>query len=565
MTEVCPNPDLTTTTQPRLSRENVTAKIITFEKFRRELGLSQRKAACSIEVPRSTVMGWIERKESIDAPRALVELFESPEGVAFIHRLVLAAQVVITLMAPGSIRMVCAFLVLSGLDRFVASSYGSQQKAIAALESALCSFGKEEFRRLGQMMQPKRITIIEDETFHPQICLVAMEGASGFILVEMYAEDRTSETWTEVVTDALGGLPVEIVQMTSDEATGLLKHAGKDLGVHHSPDLFHPQQDLVKATSLPLSRRVEAARGAVVEAEAFTQRLVANTDTYEASADKKPWCSLEAMRRNIETAKEAEEQARQELTEAEANQEALGEARRAITASYHPFDLETGAVRSAELVAGDLQGHFARIDEIACWAELSQSCLERIDKARRVVPLMVATIALFHEKVRDWVGELCLPQHIERFVLEHWIAGRYLELVAGRAQSADERARLRQAAAAVMPSIEQITSMLSSFRDQERLLIASVVEECAQLFQRSSSCVEGRNGHLSLFHHGHHRLPARKLEALTVIHNYMKVRPDGTTAAERFFGLESQDVFEWLIEHMPLPARPSKSRRKMAS
>ena len=90
-------------------------------------------------------------------------------------------------------------------------------------------------------------------------------------------------------------------------------------------------------------------------------------------------------------------------------------------------------------------------------------------------------------------------------------------------------------------------------------------KQCAQLFQRSSSCVEGRNGHLSLFHHGHHRLMSRKLEALTVVHNFMKVRPDGTTAAERFFGHEPRDAFEWLVEHMPLPARPSKSRPKAAS
>ena len=116
-----------------------------------------------------------------------------------------------------------------------------------------------------------------------------------------------------------------------------------------------------------------------------------------------------------------------------------------------------------------------------------------------------------------------------------------------------------------MPSAQKIESMLSGLSEQDRLLIAHVVEQCAQLFQRSSSCVEGRNGHLSLFHHGHHRLMSRKLEALTVVHNFMKVRPDGTTAAERFFGHEPRDAFEWLVEHMPLPARPSKSRPKAAS
>jgi hypothetical protein len=37
-------------------------------------------------------------------------------------------------------------------------------------------------------------------------------------------------------------------------------------------------------------------------------------------------------------------------------------------------------------------------------------------------------------------------------------------------------------------------------------------QECAERFQRSSSCVEGRNGMLSLLHHRQHRLNERKLK-----------------------------------------------------
>ncbi|MCX6994447.1 MAG: DUF6399 domain-containing protein [Chlamydiae bacterium] len=45
-------------------------------------------------------------------------------------------------------------------------------------------------------------------------------------------------------------------------------------------------------------------------------------------------------------------------------------------------------------------------------------------------------------------------------------------------------------------------------------------KKLAELFQRSSSCVEGRNGMLSLLHHRCHRLSARGLQSLTVVHNY---------------------------------------------
>ena len=149
--------------------------------------------------------------------------------------------------------------------------------------------------------------------------------------------------------------------------------------------------------------------------------------------------------------------------------------------------------------------------------------------------------------------------------MECWIPGRYLELVAQRARDPEKRAKLLKAASILMPSTEQIRLMLSTLCENDRLLVSYVVEDCAQLFQRSSSAVEGRNGQLSLFHHGHHRLPERKLNALTVIHNYMKIRSDGTTAAERLFGHKPQDVFQWLLEHTEEPSRPSKLRNKIAA
>ena len=80
------------------------------------------------------------------------------------------------------------------------------------------------------------------------------------------------------------------------------------------------------------------------------------------------------------------------------------------------------------------------------------------------------------------------------------------------------------------------------------------------LFQRSSSAVEGRNGQLSQYHHGCHRLSERKLAALTAAHNFYIRRADGSTAAERFFGRAHAPLFEQLIDHVPLPPRPRRRR-----
>ena len=42
-----------------------------------------------------------------------------------------------------------------------------------------------------------------------------------------------------------------------------------------------------------------------------------------------------------------------------------------------------------------------------------------------------------------------------------------------------------------------------------------------------------------------------------VIHNYWLKRSDGSTAAERFFEVPHDDLFEWLLDHMALPLRPA--------
>jgi hypothetical protein len=102
-------------------------------------------------------------------------------------------------------------------------------------------------------------------------------------------------------------------------------------------------------------------------------------------------------------------------------------------------------------------------------------------------------------------------------------------------------------------------------RQPERIRLEEVARQTAGLFCRSSSCVEGRNGRLSLQQHGHSRVSQRRLTALTVIQNYLQERSDGTTAAQRFFGQRPPDLFDWLLQRLPDLPRPAKKRRETAA
>jgi len=158
------------------------------------------------------------------------------------------------------IRSIGWFLELSELDAFIASSYGSQQKVSSQVEHLIGQFGQQEDQRLGQQMPKRNITLCEDETFHPQICLVAIEPVSNFLILEAYAEKCDAVTWNASVDAALKPFSVDVIQCVSDQAAALLSHAQSHLGVHHSPDVFHVQYELSKATSLALNRQEQKAK-----------------------------------------------------------------------------------------------------------------------------------------------------------------------------------------------------------------------------------------------------------------------------------------------------------------
>jgi len=81
-------------------------------------------------------------------------------------------------------------------------------------------------------------------------------------------------------------------------------------------------------------------------------------------------------------------------------------------------------------------------------------------------------------------------------------------------------------------------------------------------FQRTSSPVEGRNGYLSRIHHSARGLSQRRLQVLTVIHNFDLKRSDGSTAAQRLFGRQFPNLFDYLVEHMGDLPQPRKARNR---
>ena len=523
-------------------------------------GISERQAAQLLEVPRSTLQAWRVYQESLDEHPAVVAFFHSPPGLAFLHRLVLAIHLVCCEVGACGIRLVCLLLEITGLDRFVGSSYGTQQQVNRRVEEAIVAYRQHESARLAQEMPQKDITLTQDETFTGGLCLVGIEPVSNYIVLEQTASARDQETWQALMEQALAGLNCRVMQSTSDEAAGLLAYVEHHLGAHHSPDLFHVQHELVKAVSAPMAAKQRAAEKALTTAQETLQQAQeqAQRGAPQRRGPGRPPKTLPGLA----SAKQEVEAAGQEHQRLAKQREKLAQSIRAIGHAYHFVDLARGVRRNGKLIATDIQESIDTIRTIAQHEGLSQACLERIEKAERVVPKMQATIAFVSTYVREQVRQLGLRQPESYAMHAHLIPSCYLDRVA-QTRPLTQGEPLRELADRIRTPLFEPGGALSQLNLAEQHHLKTQATKLAEVFQRSSSNVEGRNGYLSLRNHQLRGLGLpRKRACLTAVHNFFLTRADGTTAAERFFGQKPRSMFTAILEAVELPPAPLSPPRR---
>ena len=523
-------------------------------------GQPLRQVAAGLGVARSTLRDWRAAVPLDGMPPEVAAGLSTPAGARWLHRLVVAMHLVVTLRAGAGVRLVCELLTLSGLSAVVGASYGSQYAVNVQVQEAVAGQAQELRAALAVDMPPREVAVCEDETFHPDICLVAIEPVSNFILLEQDAPDRTAATWTQALETALTGLPVTVVQGTSDEAKALRRHIEKDRAAQPVSELFHGQQEVSKGTALHLARQVQEAGAAVAQAQLEAQRAAERA--YNAQSPR-PHGRPPAFAARIQAAVSDLVQAQTQQSQALERQSEARASIRELGILFHPYDLEHGGVQPVAQVSARFAEVWARLARLAEAADLPTRAREHIAKAQRLTVQWLAALTFFLATVQTRVEALDLAPDLEQAVLTQLIPARYLERAAGRSH-AETRHRLQALSAQLLDPLRQPTHPLQALEPALRTRIEEVAQGCADLFQRSSSCVEGRNGHLSLYHHGCHRLSDRKLAALTAIHNFHILRPDGTTAAERFFGRAHPPLFEQVLSQVSFPPPPRQRRPRPA-
>jgi len=185
------------------------------------------------------------------------------------------------------------------------------------------------------------------------------------------------------------------------------------------------------------------------------------------------------------------------------HEQALGaqrEARDLLGELYHPYAIDSGQAQPAKRLAPRFADVWKRVKGLADRTDLPARAREHLAKAQPMTAQLLATLTFFFAKCMAKVEALNLPLDVHEAVIEQLIPAIYLERVASRSTRAEARHRLRALSEQLLAPLRQLAHPLQPLAPDLQIRIEQTASECADLFQRSSSAVEGRNGQLSLFH-----------------------------------------------------------------
>lgn len=539
-------------TQKRLkvnrTRPIIARKVVAFQELisLKRHKKSEREVANLLEVPNSTMQSWRIQEKSKEIPDELREFFSTPVGADFLQRNIMAVMKLMK-CGPSGIRGMQEYLCNSGLDKFAASSEGALQKFWTRCEEYILGFGEHEEKRLALGMRHRKVTAALDEMFRGRRpCLVAIEVISNYILLEKFTEDRTADTWKNELEPRLNELNIELGQVVSD-LCGAIRAVTKDLGAEHISELFHAQYEISKATSAPLASQERSAEKALNEAEANIKRIKEKPRRLGKEDSKKQQSEKQF---DLEKASNARDNLKIKLEQRTKRREEVKAAVREMGKIHHPINLKTGLLQTAEGIESRFNEQFKIIHDHAEVANLSEPSIARIEKAQRAFDAIVHYMKYFFIVYAAFINGLRFSVEQAKFFNEVIFPLAYLQMIWRRLPK-----KVKEENRQLLQSLE---ARIRDARWPEELKqeIMKKGREMAEKFQRSSSCVEGRNGMLALNYHRFHRLNERTLKVLTIVHNFDVRRSDGTTAAERFFETKHEALFDSLVANVRIPGRP---------
>jgi hypothetical protein len=379
-----------------------------------------------------------------------------------------------------------------------------------------------------------------DETFLQRMLLVFMDLASGSLLMEEVAVDRTYDTWYGCINGRLKTFGIGVSYLVSDRAKALITLAETGLNCLSIPDVFHLSHDLAKGYSLSIFGRLRQAQQVLVPAR---QRLAALQASQPGSAQvQQVPASVEACEAVVACWQGVRSAYRQRLAN--------------LSRIVHPWRLVDATRQTSQEVERQLHGEIQVLETLRATHGLPVK-KDTLDKVRKQLAGVSALIDVWWQTVWHDLEHMAMPPRWTHWGEELLLPLMYWQEQRSRTRCPVQKAQIARVVQAVQDAFERhpCTGQLAP-----EVLAGwqSWAGEHARAFQRASSAVEGRNGYLSQLQHNHRGLPTRRYPVWTVLHNFDCRASDGTTSAARFFRREFPDLFESVlsqIDALPLPRK----------
>jgi hypothetical protein len=491
-------------------RKNQVAKIFSFAAYRnlKAQGFSNTEAAIKANIARTSALHLESTTPKVFHKK--VDMFlMNPEGKEFLDRMLMSVLFFFCIDSDSGIKQYCKWLTESNLSEYVASSYGYWQDIRNNVEQKMIEFETEQTKVSGNLMEKKEITIKLDEVFFSNPCLVCSDAESNFLLLEKFATNRTTQTWKTLLTKELSNYKITVIQGVSDQGAAIKSMTEIDFQAQHSPDLFHLMHDLTKYIIGPLSRRKSYLR----------KELQKNNDKN----------SLEYMDMYAKY-KVAEIRIDYLLTNV-----------RNISYKYHPIDLETGEFIDISKTLFDFHSYIAEIFKLSDEINIDNKELDAIKKVEKMLIHSEQMFHFFCRKVDKEIAAQGLQE--ESDVVKKQISIEYYNRLLS-SETKLNKVKLKS----IKVKLEEELASLTNGDISDKVM--SLAENMANLFHRTSSSIEGRNGLLSKKYHVGRGISDHKLHILTILHNYHTKRYDGTSAAERFFKMKHESLFSYVCKTM---------------
>jgi DNA-binding transcriptional ArsR family regulator len=358
--------------------------------------LSIRRLAEQTGLSKSSVHRHLEAMERRDCyPES--GLWETEAGRAWLLRLVVATLFIFGLKRGVGAETISEFFSRLRLEAHIGCSPSALRGVMHALEQAILETGAAWEHDGVAHGESRPIIGAVDETFLQHLMLVLVDLASGYLLVEEGARDRTYDTWHGLVQDRLRALGVGVLYLVSDRAKALIKLAETGLECLSIPDLFHLIHDLVKSYSLVIFRRLRRAQQGLNQARECLA-------TCEASHRGGP--EVEQARAWVKTS-EAEVKRWQDVRSAYRTHLAN------LSLVLHPWPLWDSTRQSSQEVECQLQAEITALETLMQTNGLPVKKTV-LDKVRKQLAGVSALVDFWWQMVEQDLEQVALTPEVER-------------------------------------------------------------------------------------------------------------------------------------------------------